>query len=112
MLSEFTDDDPCAGLDFHKSKCGTKLEKCFEKKFSAEMEEFFVERAIQFKQWMIFAKKLLDIHHAKSVFYFFSPFLLQFCLMNELKWYHIFYEECLHVNRWKCGNGTRVRLCC
>ena len=101
MLSEFTDDDPCAGLDFHKSKCGTKLEKCFEKKFSAEMEEFFVERAIQFKQWMIFAKKLLDIHHAKSVFYFFSPFLLQFCLMNELKWYHIFYEECLHVNRWK-----------
>ena len=112
MLSEFTDDDPCAGLDFHKSKCGTKLEKCFEKKFSAEMEEFFVERAIQFKQWMIFAKKLLDIHHAKSVFYFFSPFLLQFCLMNELKWYHIFYEECLHVNRWKCGNhkGSFVLL--
>ena len=99
MLSQLSDDDPCAGLDFQASSCETKLEKCFEEKFSAEMKDFFIERAIQFKQWMIFAKKLLDISHAKSVFYFFSPFLLQFCLMNELKWYHIFYEECLHVNR-------------
>ena len=66
MLSQFSDEDPCAGLDFQKATCETKLEKCFEKKFSAEMKDFFVERAIQFKQWMIFAKKLLDIHHAKE----------------------------------------------
>ena len=66
MLSQFSDDDPCAGLDFQEATCETKLEKCFENKFSAEMKDFFVERAIQFKQWMIFAKKLLDIHHAKE----------------------------------------------
>ena len=99
MLSQFSDEDACAGLDFERSKCGKLLEKCFDKQFSLEMKDFFIEKAIQFKQWMIFAKKMLENTHAKSVFYFFSPFLLQFCLMNELKWYHIFYEECLHVKR-------------
>ena len=66
MLSQFSDEDPCAGLDFQEATCETKLEKCFEKRFSAEMKDFYVERAIQFKQWMVFAKKLLDIHHAKE----------------------------------------------
>ena len=51
MLSQLSDDDPCAGLDFQASSCETKLEKCFEEKFSAEMKDFFIERAIQFKQW-------------------------------------------------------------
>ena len=66
MLSQFSDEDPCAGLDFQEATCETKLEKCFEKKFPAEMKDFYVERAIQFKQWMVLAKKLLDIHHAKE----------------------------------------------
>ena len=110
MLSQLSDDDPCSGLDFTRATCGKSLEKCYDKKFSVDMKDFFVERAIQFKQWMIFAKKMLDNSHAKSVFYFFSPFLLQFCLMNELKWYHIFYEECLHVKRY---NFSRLHvLCC
>ena len=99
MLSQLSDSQPCSGLSFSSSLCQTAVEKCYSQQFSAEMKDFFLERAIQFKQWMVLAKKLLDITHAKSVFYFFSPFLLQFCLMNELKWYHIFYEECLHVKR-------------
>lgn len=99
MLSQFTEEEPCAGLDFYQHSCERKLEKCYSQEFILEWRDFYIERAIQFKQWMIYAKKMLDNSHAKSVFYFFSPFLLQFCLMNELKWYHIFYEECLHVNR-------------
>ena len=99
LLSELSDSEPCSGLQFSGSACQDQVEKCYSHQFSAEMKDFFLERAIQFKQWMVLAKKLLDITHAKSVFYFFSPFLLQFCLMNELKWYHIFYEECLHVKR-------------
>ena len=100
MLSQLSDTEPCSGLQFNSGSCLAMVEKCYSPQFSAEMKDFFLERAIQFKQWMVLAKKLLDITHAKSVFYFFSPFLLQFCLMNELKWYHIFYEECLHVKRW------------
>ena len=100
MLSQLSHTEPCSGLQFNSDSCLALVEKCYSPQFSAEMKDFFLERAIQFKQWMVLAKKLLDITHAKSVFYFFSPFLLQFCLMNELKWYHIFYEECLHVKRW------------
>ena len=100
MLSQLSEKDPCSGLEFPGTDlCQLTVEQCYSQQFSAEMKDFFLERAIQFKQWMVLAKKLLDITHAKSVFYFFSPFLLQFCLMNELKWYHIFYEECLHVKR-------------
>ena len=109
MLSQLADTEPCSGLQFNSGSCLSMVEKCYSPQFSAEMKDFFLERAIQFKQWMVLAKKLLDITHAKSVFYFFSPFLLQFCLMNELKWYHIFYEECLHVKRLvKLSKGVGV----
>ena len=111
MLSQLADSEPCSGLQFNSGSCLSMVEKCYSPQFSAEMKDFFLERAIQFKQWMVLAKKLLDITHAKSVFYFFSPFLLQFCLMNELKWYHIFYEECLHVKRLvNLSKGMRVGL--
>ena len=109
MLSQLAESEPCSGLQFNSGSCLSMVEKCYSPQFSAEMKDFFLERAIQFKQWMVLAKKLLDITHAKSVFYFFSPFLLQFCLMNELKWYHIFYEECLHVKRLvKLSKGVGV----
>lgn len=74
MLSQFSDEEPCAGLDFYKSSCDTKLEKCFSDQHALELTDFYIERAIQFKQWMVFAKKMLDNSHARSVFYFFSPF--------------------------------------
>ena len=52
---------------------------------------------LELLQWIILARKLLDNSYSKSVFYFFSPFLVHFCSVHDLKWYHIFYEECIHV---------------
>lgn len=87
----------CDGLDFRKSYCVRMLKKCFKRDYRQKFEDFFLEKAIQFKQWIFLANKLLDSNHAKSVFYFFSPFLVHFCSSNNLQWFHIFYEECMHV---------------
>ena len=73
------------------------LEKCFNQEFIVEIKDYCIEKSINLKQWIFLAQKLLDNAHAKSVFYFFSPFLVQFCPVHHLQWSHIFYEECLHV---------------
>ena len=69
----------------------------FESDFRMDMRDFYIEKAINLKQWIFLAKKLLENTRAKSVFYFFSPFLVHFCSGHQLKWFHIFYEECIHV---------------
>jgi hypothetical protein len=78
-------------------ECEKELDKCFEQESIMEINDFIIEKAINIKQWLFLAQKLLDEAHAKSVFYFFSPFLVQFCPVHHLQWFHIFYEECLHV---------------
>ena len=87
----------CDDLDFKKSDCDKGLSKCFDSEFKIKIKDFFTEKAIQFKQWIFLAKQLLDSSHAKSVFYFFSPFLVHFCSSQKLAWFHMFYEECMHV---------------
>ena len=56
-----------------------------------------MSKQINLKQWIFLAKKLLDNTPAKSVLYFFSPFLVHFCSGHQLKWFQMFYEECMHV---------------
>ena len=97
MLTKLDFKSSCDQLAFEKIGCDKVLEKCFERDFIMEMKDFFLEKAINLKQWIFLAHKLLDNAHAKSVFYFFSPFLVHFCSVHHLKWFHIFYEECLHV---------------
>ena len=97
MLTKLAVETSCDGFDFINSDCDKGLEKCFESDFRMEMRDFFLEKAVNMKQWIFLAKKLLDNTHAKSVFYFFSPFLVHFCSGPQLKWFHIFYEECMHV---------------
>ena len=99
MLTKLDFKSSCDQLAFEKIGCGKVLEKCFERDFIMEMKDFFLEKAINLKQWIFLAHKLLDNAHAKSVFYFFSPFLVHFCSVHDLQWCHIFYEECLHVMR-------------
>ena len=84
MLAQLDVEAGCAGLDFGNSDCDRIMEKCFDREFRIEMRDFFLEKAIQFKQWIILARNLLDDSHAQSVFYFFSPFLVHFCSVCEL----------------------------
>ena len=98
MLRKLGVETSCDGFDFINSDCDKGLDKCFENGLRMEMRDFYIEKAINMKQWIFLAKKLLDNTHAKSVFYFFSPFLIHFCSGHQLKWFHIFYEECMHVN--------------
>ena len=109
MLSKLGTETSCDKLDFHQSDCGKGLEKCFQDEFVLKMEDFYMEKAINIKKWIFLAQKLLEDDHAKSVFYFFSPFLVRFCgVTAELEWEDIFYEECLHVRsilqRWPAGS--------
>ena len=97
MLTKLGVETSCDGFDFRNSYCDKRLEKCFESNFRMEMRDFFLEKAINLKQWIFLAKKLLDNTRAKSVFYFFSPFLIHFCSGHQLKWFHILNEECMHV---------------
>ena len=97
MLTKLDFKSSCKQLDLGKIDCDKRLEKCFEREFIMEMQDFFLEKVINMKQWIFLAQKLLENAHAKSVFYFFSPFLVHFCSVHHLQWFHIFYEECLHV---------------
>ena len=97
MLTKLDFKSSCDQLDLERINCRKGLEKCFESEFIMEMNDFFLEKAIILKQWIFLAHKLLDNAHGKSVFYFFSPFLVHFCSVHHLQWFHIFYEECLHV---------------
>ena len=73
----------CEVFDSVNSDCDGDLKECFDKKFQIEMKDFYLEKAIQLKQWITLAHKLLDNSHSKSVFYFFSPFLVHFCSLQE-----------------------------
>ena len=97
LLSKLDVGESCEWFDFGVSDCDKELENCFDQRFIIEMKDYFLEKAINIKQWIFLAQKLLDNAHAKSVFYFFSPFLVNFCPVHRLQWFHIFYEECLHV---------------
>ena len=107
MLSKLGVETSCDSLDFHHSACVEGLGKCFQEEFVMKMRDFYIAKAINIKQWIFLARKLLDDTHAKSVFYFFSPFLVSFCPVHHLQWFHIFYEECLHVKsvlkKWPVG---------
>ena len=80
LIGNLDAESSCDDLDFRKSDCEKGLEKCFESEFIVNIEDFFIEKAIQLKQWIFLAKKLLEGSNANSVFYFFSPFLVNFCL--------------------------------
>ena len=100
LIGNLDTESSCDDLDFRKSDCEKGLKKCFESEFIVNIEDFFIEKAIQLKQWIFLAKKLLESSNANSVFYFFSPFLINFCSSHKLKWLaltDIFYEECMHV---------------
>jgi hypothetical protein len=107
ILTNLDVETSCDGFDFENSDCDRGLEKCFEEEFIREMRDFYLEKAINFQQWIFLAKRLLDNSQANSVFYFFSPFLVQFCSGHQLQWFHIFYEECMHVKtvtrKWPVG---------
>ena len=89
--------ESCKWFDFGIGECDKELEKCFDQEFIMKISDYIIEKAINIKQWLFLAQKLLDNANAKSVFYFFSPFLVHFCSVHHLQWFHIFYEECLHV---------------
>ena len=97
LQSKLSIETSCDGLDFQNGECIKVLKTCFKKDFILETKDFFMEKAINLKQWIFLAHKLLDNTQAKSVFYFFSPFLVNFCTGQKLSWFHIFYEECMHV---------------
>ena len=97
LLTKLDMRESCEWFDSVISECDKKLEKCNSREFRVEMSDYFIEKAINIKQWIFLAQKLLNNTHAKSVFYFFSPFLIHFCPVHHLDWFHIFYEECLHV---------------
>ena len=94
----------CDNFDFRNSVCKKALENCYDTNFINSLGDFYLARAMNLKHWIFLSNKLLDKDHSKSVFYFFSPFLLHFCSQHQLRWFHIFYEECQHVKnitkRW------------
>ena len=84
ILSELNVGESCKWFDVWISECEKELEKCFEQEFIMEINDFIIEKAINIKQWIFLAPKLMDNAHAKSVFYFFSPFLVHFCSVQLL----------------------------
>ena len=100
-LTNLARETTCENIMGLNWKCNKEIIKCFGLDFATKMSDFYLEKAIQLAQWLFLAEKLLHRSHAKSVFYFFSPFLVQFCSdsKSKLSWSDIFYEECLHLQQ-------------
>ena len=60
-----------------QTNCETSLSQCHDPDYIANMRKYFHEKAIYYKWWLVLSNKLLGDPLSESVFYFFSPFLLQ-----------------------------------
>ena len=78
--------------------CETQLSKCHDLDYMETMRKYFHEKALYYKWWLILSKRLLSDPLSESVFYFFSPFLLQFCSeAGRLSSGQEYFNECMHV---------------
>ena len=81
-----------------QTNCETNLSKCHNPDYIGSMRKYFHEKAIYYKWWLILSKKLLGDPLSESVFYFFSPFLLQYCSeAGRLSSGQEYFNECMHV---------------
>ena len=102
-----------------QTNCETNLSKCHNPDYIGSMRKYFHEKAIYYKWWLILSKKLLGDPLSESVFYFFSPFLLQYCSeAGRLSSGQEYFNECMHVkvrsvleSLWRRG-GLRSSLSC
>ena len=87
-----------------QTNCETNLSKCHSPDYVGSMRKYFHEKAIYYKYWLILSKKLLGDPLSESVFYFFSPFLLQYCSeVGRITSGQEYFNECMHVKvRSKC----------
>ena len=76
----------------------TNLSKCHSPDYIGAMRKYFHEKAIYYKWWLILSKKLLGDPLSESVFYFFSPFLLQYCSeAGRISSGQEYFNDCMHV---------------
>lgn len=81
-----------------QTNCETNLSKCHSPDYVGSMRKYFHEKAIYYKYWLILSKKLLGDPLSESVFYFFSPFLLQYCSeVGRITSGQEYFNECMHV---------------
>ena len=81
-----------------QTNCETNLSKCHSPDYVGSMRKYFHEKAIYYKYWLILSKKLLGDPRSESVFYFFSPFLLQYCSeVGRITSGQEYFNECMHV---------------
>ena len=81
-----------------QTNCETNLSKCHNADYIGSMRKYFHEKAIYYKWWLILSKKLLGDPLSESVFYFFSPFLLQYCSeAGRISSGQEYFNECMHV---------------
>ena len=81
-----------------QTNCETNLSKCHNPDYIGSMRKYFHEKAIYYKWWLILSKKLLGDPLSESVFYFFSPFLLQYCSeAGRISSGQEYFNECMHV---------------
>ena len=81
-----------------QTNCEKNLSNCHEIEYIENMRKYFQEKAIYYKWWLLLSKKLLSDPLSESVFYFFSPFLLQFCSeAGRLSSGQDYFNECMHV---------------
>ena len=87
-----------------ETACSASLASCHEPAYMAAMAKFFLEKAIFYKWWLELSNRLLSHPLSESVFYFFSPFLLQFCSeAGRITSGQRYFNECMHV---KVGGGN------
>ena len=81
-----------------ETACEASLASCHEPDYMAAMAKFFREKAIYYKWWLELSNRLLSHPLSESVFYFFSPFLLQFCSeAGRINSGQRYFNECMHV---------------
>ena len=98
-ISKLSDVTACEEFNYRNSDCSKMLEKCFSQDFVRNFSDFYISKAMSIKQWNVLSHKILGTEEANSVFYFFSPFIIQFCSSRLSFETRAFVKECKHVRK-------------